>query len=66
MSTGRPLFPGSAEGNQLDRIFRKLGTPTPEIYPGIVELPDYKPDWYVYCIYVRLPPLLGVFLLSPP
>eukprot|EP00941_MAST-03F_sp_MAST-3F-sp1_P001649 g1649.t1 len=44
MSNGRPLFPGTSESNQLDRIFRKLGTPSETVYPGIVELPDYRPD----------------------
>ena len=48
MSTGRPLFPGTVESNQLERIFRKLGTPTPEIYPKIVELPDYRNDWTIH------------------
>ena len=42
MANGRPLFAGSSGPNQLDRIFQKLGTPTPVEYPGIVDLPDYK------------------------
>jgi cyclin-dependent kinase len=48
MSNGRPLFPGTSESNQLERIFKALGTPTPEIYPGIVELPEYNPNFAVY------------------
>jgi len=44
MVTGRPLFPGSSEQDQLIRIFKLLGTPTPESWPGIVELPDYRAD----------------------
>ena len=47
MSNGRPLFPGTSESNQLERIFKALGTPTPEIYPGIVELPEYNPNFAV-------------------
>jgi len=35
---------GTSEADQLDRIFRLFGTPTPKDYPGIVELPDYSAD----------------------
>jgi serine/threonine protein kinase len=37
---------GTSEGDQLDRIFRLLGTPTVQDYPGIVELPDYSPEQF--------------------
>lgn len=40
MSRPRP------QADQLDQIFKALGTPSETIYPGIVELPDYKPDTY--------------------
>lgn len=60
MSNGRPLFPGTSEANQLDRIFRKLGTPTTEMYPGIVELPDYRHDFPKY-----KPPQGGLRSLVP-
>eukprot|EP00543_Licmophora_paradoxa_P009201 CAMPEP_0202467384 /NCGR_PEP_ID=MMETSP1360-20130828/71786_1 /ASSEMBLY_ACC=CAM_ASM_000848 /TAXON_ID=515479 /ORGANISM="Licmophora paradoxa, Strain CCMP2313" /LENGTH=306 /DNA_ID=CAMNT_0049091905 /DNA_START=31 /DNA_END=951 /DNA_ORIENTATION=- len=43
MANGRPLVAGTSEADQLDRIFRLLGTPTPQDYPGILELPDYSP-----------------------
>jgi serine/threonine protein kinase len=42
----RPLVAGTSETDQLDRIFRLLGTPTVADYPGIVELPEYAPDQY--------------------
>lgn len=42
----RPLVAGTSETDQLDRIFRLLGTPTVADYPGIVELPDYSPDHF--------------------
>ncbi|EWM26304.1 protein serine threonine kinase [Nannochloropsis gaditana] len=42
MANGRPLFAGSSESDQLDRIFRALGTPTEGMYPGIVELPEFQ------------------------
>ena len=45
MASGRPLFPGTSDADQLQRIFKILGTPTEEMWPGMVELPDYKSDW---------------------
>lgn len=44
MANGRPLIAGTSEADQLDRIFRLLGTPTIPQYPGIVELPEYSVD----------------------
>lgn len=43
MANGRPLVAGTSEEDQLDRIFRLLGTPTIQDFPGIVELPEYSP-----------------------
>jgi len=48
MANGRPLFAGTSENDQLDRIFRLLGTPNEEIYPQIADLPEYKPDFTIY------------------
>jgi serine/threonine protein kinase len=42
----RPLVAGTSEGDQLDRIFRLLGTPTIQDYPGIVDLPDYSREQF--------------------
>lgn len=42
----RPLVAGTSETDQLDRIFRLLGTPTVQDYPGIVELPEYAADLF--------------------
>jgi len=44
MANGRPLFAGTSEADQLDKIFRLLGSPTVADYPGIVDLPEYSPD----------------------
>lgn len=44
MANGRPLVAGTSEEDQLDRIFRLLGTPNVQDFPGIVELPEYSPD----------------------
>jgi cyclin-dependent kinase len=48
MVTGRPLFPGSSEQDQLQRIFKLLGTPVIDQWPEMAELPEYKPDFPVY------------------
>lgn len=37
------MFPGDSEIDQLYRVFRTLGTPTEEDWPGVSQLPDYKP-----------------------
>ncbi|XP_035706709.1 cyclin-dependent-like kinase 5 isoform X1 [Folsomia candida] len=42
-NSGRPLFPGSDVEDQLKRIFKLLGTPTEDTWPGHNQLPDYKP-----------------------
>ena len=48
MVTKRPLFAGDSELDQLYRIFRILGTPNEEVWPGVTKLRDYKstfPNW---------------------
>ncbi|KAL4655398.1 cyclin-dependent kinase 16-like isoform X1 [Arapaima gigas] len=42
MVTGRPLFPGSMVEDELDLIFRVLGTPTEETWPGITSSEEFK------------------------
>lgn len=42
MVTGSPLFPGDCEIDTLYRIFRMLGTPNEDNWPGVNNLPDYK------------------------
>ncbi|XP_078091289.1 cyclin-dependent kinase 17 isoform X1 [Mustelus asterias] len=52
MASGRPLFPGSTVEDELHLIFRLLGTPTEETWPGIssneefkaYNFPKYKPQ----------------------
>lgn len=53
MANGRPLVAGTSETDQLDKIFRLLGTPTVQDYPGIVDLPEYSADLPPY------PPPMG-------
>ncbi|XP_034360651.1 cyclin-dependent kinase 3 isoform X1 [Arvicanthis niloticus] len=48
MVTGKALFPGDSEIDQLFRIFRTLGTPSEAMWPGVSQLPDYQssfPKW---------------------
>ena len=48
MVTKRPLFAGDSELDQLYRIFRILGTPNEDTWPGVTKLRDYKstfPNW---------------------
>jgi len=42
---GSPLFPGDSEIDQIFKIFRILGTPNEETWPGVGNLPDYKPTF---------------------
>lgn len=48
MATKRALFPGDSEIDQLFRIFRTLGTPNENVWPGVSRFPDFKesfPQW---------------------
>lgn len=43
MLTGVPTFPGvRCTYDQLEKIFKILGTPTEETWPGVTQLPGYK------------------------
>ncbi|XP_043705965.1 cyclin-dependent kinase G-2 isoform X2 [Telopea speciosissima] len=48
-----PLFPGKAEVDQLDKIFKMLGTPNEAIWPGFSKLPGVKVNFVKH----RLPAL---------
>jgi serine/threonine protein kinase len=48
MFTGRPLFPGTTNEDQIVRIFRIMGTPTERTWPGITQFPEYKPTFHMY------------------
>lgn len=48
MFTGRPLFPGTTNEDQLLKIFRLMGTPSERSWPGISSFAEYKQTWPVY------------------
>lgn len=69
MYTGRPLFPGTTNEDQLQKIFRLMGTPSERTWPGISQYPEYKPNFHVYAtqdLRLVLPQIdsLGLDLLS--
>ncbi|KAJ9419075.1 kinase-like domain-containing protein [Fusarium oxysporum] len=48
MCTRKPLFPGDSEIDEIFKIFRKLGTPTEDVWPGVTSYRDFKssfPKW---------------------
>ncbi|WZZ44587.1 hypothetical protein YC2023_040846 [Brassica napus] len=48
MITQKPLFPGDSKIDQLFKIFRIMGNPYEDTWPGVTSLPDYKsafPKW---------------------
>merc|ERR1719353_1240734 len=45
MATGQPLFAGDSEIDTIFKIFQKLGTPTESMWPGVADLPDFKPSF---------------------
>jgi hypothetical protein len=48
MATGRPLFPGTNVQDQLVRIFKVMGTPSEETWPGVSALPEYNANMPPY------------------
>jgi len=61
MASGRPLFPGSTVEDELHLIFKVLGTPTEDNWPGInrsEELAGYKfPHYAAESLVARAPRL---------
>lgn len=48
MITRKPLFPGDSEIDEIFKIFRILGTPNEDSWPGVTTLPNFKatfPKW---------------------
>eukprot|EP00897_Mesotaenium_endlicherianum_P001259 jgi/Mesen1/1160/ME000124S00189 len=69
MITQKPLFPGDSEIDELFRIFRIMGTPDEDVWPGVTSLPDFKsvfPKWLPKEVATIVPTLdpVGLDLLS--
>merc|ERR1740129_2446168 len=45
MATGAPLFAGDSEIDTIFKVFQKLGTPNETVWPGVSDLPDFKPTF---------------------
>ncbi|KAI5844380.1 kinase-like domain-containing protein [Morchella snyderi] len=48
MQTRKALFPGDSEIDEIFKIFRLLGTPDEDTWPGVTSFPDFKssfPQW---------------------
>lgn len=55
MITGMPTFPGIRDTyDQLDKIFKLLGTPTEDTWRGVTHLPGYKPQKLGNCFDLHL------------
>jgi len=69
MAMGKPLVPGDSEIDQLFHIFRLVGTPNSQTWPGVTLLPDFKetfPKWNPKGLSLVVPTLdaLGLDLLE--
>ncbi|KAG0138760.1 kinase-like domain-containing protein [Tuber indicum] len=69
MYTGRPLFPGTTNEDQLQKIFRLMGTPSERSWPGISQYPEYRSGFHIYAtqdLRMILPQIdpMGLDLLS--
>ncbi|XP_041822615.1 cyclin-dependent kinase 15 [Chelmon rostratus] len=50
MLQGAPAFPGDTDVfEQLQKIWMVLGVPSEDSWPGVSQLPNYKPEWFVHC-----------------
>lgn len=64
-----PLFRGDCEYSQLITIFREMGTPNEQMWPGVSQLPFYNtefPQWRPTSLAKRIPTLSrdGIALLA--
>ncbi|KAG0249204.1 negative regulator of the PHO system [Mortierella polycephala] len=48
MYLGKPLFAGSNNQDELLKIFKVMGTPTEETWPGVTKLSEYRKDFPYY------------------
>ena len=60
LANKKPLLPGDSEYDQLMKTFMCFGTPTEQTWPGVSELPDYKPifpNWTARPLKEKVPTL---------
>jgi len=48
MARGVPLFAGDSELGTILQIYQKLGTPTPQTWAGVADMPDHKPTFPMF------------------
>ncbi|KAF9309276.1 negative regulator of the PHO system [Podila horticola] len=48
MYLGKPLFAGSNNQDELMKIFKVMGTPTEDTWPGVSKLSEYRKDFPYY------------------
>ncbi|MEE6483893.1 hypothetical protein FKM82_013686 [Ascaphus truei] len=60
--TQKPLFPGKSEIDQINKIFKDLGTPSEKIWPGYNELPAIKKMTFTEYPYNNLRKRFGALL----
>nr|XP_046238783.1 cyclin-dependent kinase 15 isoform X2 [Scatophagus argus] len=49
MLQGAPAFPGDSDVfEQLQTIWTVLGVPSEDSWPGVSQLPNYRPGWFVH------------------
>jgi negative regulator of the PHO system len=60
MATGKPLFAGKNNDDQLLKIFKLLGTPSEDSWNGVSQYSEYKPfPWFPPQDLRALLPMLG-------
>uniref|UniRef100_A0A8C5BZU7 Cyclin dependent kinase 11B n=1 Tax=Gadus morhua TaxID=8049 RepID=A0A8C5BZU7_GADMO len=60
--TQKPLFPGKSEIDQINKIFKDLGSPSEKIWPGYGELPAVKKMTFTEYPYNNLRKRFGALL----
>ncbi|KAJ3338881.1 negative regulator of the PHO system [Gonapodya sp. JEL0774] len=48
MYSGKPMFPGKTNEDQLNKIFKLLGTPNDNTWPRVSEYPEFKKNFPFY------------------
>lgn len=69
MANKKPLLPGDSEFDQLMKTFQLFGTPNEQVWPGVSDLPDFKPvfpNWNAKPLSDKVPSLdaAGIDLLT--